>query len=124
MWWDGERAYAYAYQYSKTMTPDQAAFVIQQAWRTHKFHYDYCDYEDDISFYDLYPDRPIDYEGMSQVNYAYEYWQWYPTQGMSQKSTLNIHMNIDNAIQPRGFAPGPPRLRRDRLILQPPPHKP
>ena len=56
------------------------------------------------------------------------------------KSTLN--MNIDNDIQPRGwvksqlwilicisicprprgFAPGPPRLRRDRLILQPPRH--
>jgi len=71
MWWDGEHAYAYAYQYSKTMTPDQAAFVIQQAWRKHKFYYDYYDYEDEISFYDLYPDRPMDYEGMSQVNIEY-----------------------------------------------------
>jgi hypothetical protein len=32
----------------------------------------------------VYPDRPMDYEGMSQVNIEYEYWQWYPTQGMSQ----------------------------------------
>jgi len=73
MWWDGEHAYAYAYayQYSKTMTPDQAAFLIQQAWRNHKFYYDYCDYEDEISFYDMYPDRPTDYEGMSQVNIEY-----------------------------------------------------
>ena len=56
------------------MTPDQAAFLIQQAWRKHKFYYDYCDYEEDeISFYDMYPDRPMDYEGMSQVNIEYEY---------------------------------------------------
>jgi len=55
----------------QTMTPDQAAFVIQQAWRNHKFYYDYCDYEDEISFYDMYPDRPMDYEGMSQVNFEY-----------------------------------------------------
>jgi hypothetical protein len=27
----------------------------------------------------MYPDRPMDYEGMSQVNIEYEYWQWYPT---------------------------------------------
>ena len=53
------------------MTPDQAAFLIQQAWRNHKFYYDYCDYQDEISFYDLYPDRPTDYEGMSQVNIEY-----------------------------------------------------
>jgi hypothetical protein len=53
------------------MTPERAAFVIQQAWRNHKFYYDYCDYQDEISFYDLYPDRPMDYEGMSQVNIEY-----------------------------------------------------
>ena len=72
MWCESQYAYAYAYQYSKTMTPDQAAFLIQQAWRKHKFYYDYCDYEEDeISFYDMYPDRPMDYEGMSQVNIEY-----------------------------------------------------
>jgi hypothetical protein len=35
-------------------------------------------------------------------------------------SILNMIINIEQDCQPRGFAPGPPRLRRDRLILQPP----
>jgi hypothetical protein len=73
------------------MTPDQAAFVIQNAWRNfdddRKFrmmdeynnelmdtYYRECctpgEWEMD---YDLYPDRPMDYEGMSQVNIEYTY---------------------------------------------------
>lgn len=40
----------------QTMSPDQAARVIQNAWR------DYV-YEN--------PDRPTDYDGMSQVNIEY-----------------------------------------------------
>jgi hypothetical protein len=78
------------------MTPDQAALVIQNAWRNFEddrkirivdeynkelmdtYYRECCtpgewviDYEDEISFYDLYPDRPMDYEGMSQVNIEY-----------------------------------------------------
>jgi hypothetical protein len=38
----------------------------------------------------MYPDRPMDYEGMSQVNieyqYQYQYWQWYPTQGLRPRT--------------------------------------
>jgi hypothetical protein len=55
----------------------------------------------------MYPDRPMDYEGMSQVNIEYEYWQWYPTQGMSQKSTLNINMHI-NMSSTQGLRPRTP----------------
>ena len=90
MWCDGEHQYAYAYAY-QTMTPDQAAFVIQQAWRDYVYHL--YEYEDEISFYDLYPDRPMDYEGMSQVNIEYEYWQWYPTQGLCPRLILQPPTN-------------------------------
>ena len=42
------------------------------------------------------------------------------TKAPTCRSILNMILNIERYIQPRGFAPGPPRLRRDRLTLQPP----
>ena len=66
------------------MTPERAAKVIQNAWRS--FDHDrkadfYQAYQDELNdtyyreccspgdwnFDDMYPDRPVDYEGMNEV---------------------------------------------------------
>lgn len=52
------------------MTPERAASVIQRAWFAHKMassSSQYDDDDDDFDWYELYPDRPVDYTGMMQV---------------------------------------------------------
>jgi hypothetical protein len=63
------------------------------------------------------------YDGILNVKYHNEYQvdiesqklSWYTIEYWMSKITMNIHINIEHR-QPRGFAPGPPRLRRDRIF--------
>ena len=51
------------------MTPDQAALIIQRAWSAYRDQLmaSYYAREDEVSFYELYPERPVDYDGMWKV---------------------------------------------------------
>ena len=74
----------YLQTYITMMTPDQAAMVIQNAWRRFDddrkdrcledynnelwdTYYRECCSPGDWSFDDMYPERPVDYEGMNEV---------------------------------------------------------
>ena len=53
------------------MNPDTAALIIQRAWKDYCYSQMYEQQDNDVNFNDMYPDRPVDYEGMEEVENYY-----------------------------------------------------
>lgn len=61
------------------MTPERAVRLIQCAWRDHlqrRMDEYYAQMEEEVSVYDMWPERPCDYDAVEEVMTFYNDLSW------------------------------------------------